>query len=203
MKRTFSGFLLGVPVTFFIFVFMSFLIGAKSENIIYTITKVPNLGNVLVETPANKKTPRTIPEQEKLTPKPVNSSLPSDDPINLSHTDTRTSDDLPTIDTGFVHTEFISTEPGRQASSEAIPIMIVEPRWPSNANLAGRVRLCFTVMADGRATDIIVVESSPGNKFVRSAKRAVHKWKFRPSYNNGVAAAQPNKCYTIEYNYEG
>jgi protein TonB len=48
------------------------------------------------------------------------------------------------------------------------------------------VELVFRVDEDGRVSDVEVVESEPEGLFVRTAVRAVKRWRFRPATRNGV-----------------
>lgn len=62
-------------------------------------------------------------------------------------------------------------------------VKIVNPQYPRKAYLdktTGSVKLRFIVNTKGHFEDIEVVESSPGDLFVKEAIRAVEQWTFEP-----------------------
>ena len=94
---------------------------------------------------------------------------------------------------------------GVMNDGDAIPLMITEPRWPRKAlmeGIEGDVRLCFTILPDGKAAEVVVKSSNPKRLFDRTAQRAVYKWKFKPSVVDGIAVEQKNMCYTMEFRLE-
>jgi len=57
----------------------------------------------------------------------------------------------------------------------------VEPRYPRAARLrdqAGFVDVRFNVYPNGTTGDIVTMQSSPDDVFVRSAEEAVSRWRF-------------------------
>jgi protein TonB len=199
MKRTFSGLLLGIPVTFFLFVFMSLLVQAKVVPFTPHSTVPPTFLKPVKHEPPKPDDSKNLPDIIKPPQQPNDGTHP-DTPIKLITKLHFDPNEIP----GFLKNPGKNTSPllpKPEVNSEAVPIMIVEPKWPRNAEVGGAVRLCFTIMPDGHATDIVVVNSDPGKVFVKSARRAVYKWKFRPAYENGDAVVRKNMCYTVEYNY--
>ncbi|HEX5306545.1 MAG TPA: energy transducer TonB [Dyella sp.] len=64
----------------------------------------------------------------------------------------------------------------------------VNPRYPTQARRArteGYVVLKFTVTAEGRTSNIEVVDSQPRRVFDRAAIDAVERWEFKPATRNG------------------
>lgn len=85
--------------------------------------------------------------------------------------------------------------------SEVVPLNEVLPEYPSQAlqrNIEGRVKLAFTITAQGRVENIRVIESSPPNVFDRSARRAAARWRFAPRTENGMAVAR-EAVKTLEF----
>ena len=75
------------------------------------------------------------------------------------------------------------------AEGEAVPIVRIDPQWPRQAleeGLEGFVRLEVLIGTDGSTKNVKVLESRPGNLFVRNAIRAVQRWKFKPKIVDGT-----------------
>jgi protein TonB len=75
-------------------------------------------------------------------------------------------------------------------SSDAKSINRVKPDYPRralNAGIEGWVKLSFTVTAEGRVTDVTVVDSKPPRLFDRAAVDAVKNWSFKPKMVDGKA----------------
>ncbi|MEL7310974.1 MAG: energy transducer TonB [Pseudomonadota bacterium] len=78
----------------------------------------------------------------------------------------------------------------------------VYPRTALRRGLNGRLKVEFTVAADGTTRDIEVVETSASsNVFDRSAIRAVSEWRYEPREVRGQAVAQRVYAY-LDYNLE-
>ena len=91
-----------------------------------------------------------------------------------------------------------------EAGSEnnAIPCVISQPRYPRKAamnNVSGYVRFEFTVTSKGKASKIKIIESQPEGVFDKSALTAIKDWRFKPKMEDGVAVAQNNMKYTMEF----
>ena len=74
------------------------------------------------------------------------------------------------------------------AASTLTRTKYVAPRYPRSAerrNVAGWVDVVFTVAVDGTVKDIEIIDSQPGDTFVKSATRAVERWEFEPVVENG------------------
>ena len=90
------------------------------------------------------------------------------------------------------------------AEGEAVPIIRINPQWPRQALEEGRegyVRLQVLIGTNGATKDAKVLESEPGNLFVRNALRAVRRWKFKPRIVDGVPVERW-AVTTIEFKME-
>lgn len=68
------------------------------------------------------------------------------------------------------------------------PVIRYEPVYPSRARrreIEGNVLLSFVVGASGHVGNIIVVDSEPGEIFVKAASQAVEGWRFEPAIKEG------------------
>ncbi len=78
----------------------------------------------------------------------------------------------------------------------ATPTLRIPPQYPRSENTRGEegwVLVEFTIAADGRVTDVVVIEAEGGRGgFEREAIRAVKRWKYEPKMANGKAIAQYN-----------
>jgi len=77
---------------------------------------------------------------------------------------------------------------------DQMPLATVKtpPVYPIQAKLRrieGEVLLQFIVDEEGGVREIEVLESVPGDTFVRSALAAVARWRFRPAVKDGRAVA--------------
>ena len=67
-------------------------------------------------------------------------------------------------------------------------VKLIPPNYPTTqgAVVGGWVKLAVKVDSNGKVVDIQIVDSKPGRVFVRSAKKAVKKWKFSKSSSNAI-----------------
>lgn len=75
-------------------------------------------------------------------------------------------------------------------AEDLIPLTVLPPQYPPSArlrNIEGWVELAFTVTAEGRVIDPVVIESDPEEIFDQAAMDAALRWRFRPVSRNGVA----------------
>lgn len=66
-------------------------------------------------------------------------------------------------------------------TSDAYPIMRVEPKYPTQAaqnNIEGSVTLTFDIDSGGSVKNVSIVNSKPEGIFDRSAKKALQQWKY-------------------------
>lgn len=206
MKRLGVGILLSVVVTFFLFVFMSYLIQSNTRNL--SQEKSPVLEFSIVE-PDEKdrvkdRRPPKKPQPPKQPPPPQaaevkDKSKPTRNMVNL---------DLPKMDLGIdgsgMYLGNVGTDDG-MGDGDAIPTLMFRPAYPRQALMdgtSGFVRLRFTVQSDGTPRDAVIVESNPRRLFNKSALRAIYKWKFRPRKVDGVNVEQSNMFFTMEFKLE-
>ena len=74
------------------------------------------------------------------------------------------------------------------AISKLSRVNYVAPKYPRSArrrNVTGSVDISFLVKEDGTVTDLVVLDSTPGNTFDQSARDAVVQWRFEPPLENG------------------
>jgi len=79
------------------------------------------------------------------------------------------------------------------ANSEVIPLVRIQPRYPSQAarrNLSGYVIVEFTIRPDGTVTNPKVVDAEPKRVFDTAALQAIKRWKFKPKLVDGKAVVQ-------------
>lgn len=70
----------------------------------------------------------------------------------------------------------------------ANPTKRVDPVYPPDAarsGTTGYVELEYSVGADGKVTDVSVVDAKPGRVFVAAAVKAVKQWEFAPGESRG------------------
>lgn len=76
-----------------------------------------------------------------------------------------------------------------------------EPYYPHSALmfcLTGEIKAAFTIDAQGKPTDIRIVESEPEAVFDRSAIEAIEQWQFTPACRDG-APADREATQSIEF----
>ena len=78
--------------------------------------------------------------------------------------------------------------PVKQTATSAVLIRSVNPRYPTQAQrsrIEGFVVVSFTVTAEGRTSNIQIVDAQPRHVFERAAIDAVERWEFKPATRNG------------------
>ena len=77
-----------------------------------------------------------------------------------------------------------------------------EPVYPEGAVrdcVEGFVTLQFTVTAEGRATNIEIVDANPAGVFGVAAVEAVQKFRYKPRIENGIAVPVENVKTTVKF----
>jgi len=92
--------------------------------------------------------------------------------------------------------------PAPPAPMDVVPAKIVKrvtPVAPGNipAKTSGYVIVRFNIGANGRVTDLSVVESQPQGVFDQAAQDAVRKWVYEPRKENGVAVESTAKARLV------
>jgi protein TonB len=108
--------------------------------------------------------------------------------------------DVPKPDAGALSMAATSFQPdldlsgpgfgGAASDADVIPLVRVNPQYPSRALLAGVegwVHLEFTVSAAGTVKDVEVLDADPRGYFEKSAEQAVLKYKYKPKIEDGTA----------------
>jgi protein TonB len=76
------------------------------------------------------------------------------------------------------------------------------PRKALDREVSGEVTLSFTVTAQGKVANLMVVNEAPkGYGFAEAARKAVEAWTFQPQTIDGIAVAYPAR-YTISFKLE-
>jgi protein TonB len=156
------------------------------------------------ESTINKKQRRLKPKPQPEPPdktklvqaqptKPLQSPAPQMDMpnIDIPMTSPRLSANL--LQAMTVQKRMPNTSPGLgQPSSDSIPIVQTEPRYPLRAqsrNIGGWVVVEFTITPTGSVIDPKVTDAKPEGTFDRAALNAIVKWKFKPKIENGRPVA--------------
>jgi protein TonB len=107
----------------------------------------------------------------------------------------------------------VTTLPQPEPRSPPAPRLIINPVRQAGANpafprkaldreISGEVTLSFTVTAQGKVANLMVVNEVPkGYGFAEAARKAVEAWTFQPQTIDGIAVAYPAR-YTISFKLE-
>lgn len=94
---------------------------------------------------------------------------------------------------------------GFKSDGEYLPIVKVQPRYPSRAlsrGIEGYVIVEFTVTANGSTRDPVVVEADPPNIFNSAAIKAAEKFKYKPRVIDGEPVEVPGVRNKITFALE-
>jgi protein TonB len=86
-------------------------------------------------------------------------------------------------------------------TTDAVLLKAVNPNYPTAALRSGQsgwVVVGFTITAEGRTTDVHVVDAQPRHVFDRAAMEAVGRYRFKPATRDGTAVAS-TKQQKIEF----
>ncbi len=109
------------------------------------------------------------------------------------------------IDIAFVAptaSKSISIGPTALIDGEHIPIVKVQPNYPSSASsrgIEGYVVVSFTILPSGATAHAEVIEAVPANVFNRSALKAVERFKYKPKVVDGKAEPVHNVHHRLTY----
>ena len=145
-----------------------------------------------------------------LPPKPIRVEVPTEivgPPIDESTTTTTINPGPflrggpPTIDgrEGFIGPPGLSG-----TDSDTIPVVQIEPVYPSRAELRGiegTVRVQFTVTATGEVRDAVVIAADPPGEFDEAALSAVERWRYRPRVVEGVPVESVGVQALFEFSF--
>jgi protein TonB len=203
MVRLLISLLLGVAVTFGLFVFMAALIGGGPKRH-EAGAPTPVIDIVMDKPKSSVQERRRVPPPPPPPPKQPPKAPPAEpDPVDNSAPGI--SLDVPAVD--------ISSDAGGMASptminkeGDATPKVRIPPDYPPEAardGIQGWVKLQFTIGTDGRPKDIEVLEADPKRVFDRNAKRALRKWVYDPKFEDGKAVEQPGIIVQLDFSLEG
>ncbi|GAB3004301.1 energy transducer TonB [Psychrosphaera aestuarii] len=203
MLRFIASIIVGVVITFGLFVFMAELIssGGKSnqnefENIIVEINTTPP------ESKAQKRNrvPPPPPPPPKQPPKPQ-----QPDPEPQISDAGGISFNMPSVDVGGASAGL--NGPGALIrDGDATPIVRIEPKFPAKAQrdgISGWVQLSFEINEVGGVENVQVINSEPRRVFDREARRALQRWKYKPKVVDGKPQRQTGLQVQLDFNLDG
>ena len=205
MVRFLVSILLGVVVTFGLFVFMAYLIsgGAKrfadaGDSVVIDIVSTPPESKVQ----QRRRVPPPPPPPPKTPPKP---QAPEPEANNNSGGLTF---NMPGVQLAGASAGISAPGAGFGRDGDATPIVRIEPKYPIQAARDGKegwVKLSFTINEIGGVEDVKVIEAQPKRIFDKEAKRALRKWKYKPKVVDGKAMKQPGLTVQLDFkmNAEG
>ena len=185
--RYIFGVVMGVVITFALFMLMNFLI-TNTEGKLKEAQDIEITDFVRVEEDQDL-------EIKKRTPDPP--PPPDEPPPDMPKPDFETSDVSQGVDIGAVDVNVdlnVGGTGGFTQDGEYLPIVKVAPIYPRRAQtrgIEGYVVLEFTVTKTGAVKDPIVVEAKPPGIFDRAASNAALKFKYKPKVVNGEPIEVP------------
>jgi len=100
-----------------------------------------------------------------------------------------------------LYPEFV--EPKNNNAFRAMPIKIVQPKYPRKAVMKGQqgwVRFLIDIDKQGAPRNIQLLEDFPENVFSKTSIKAISRWKFKISYDdNGNKISRKNLIYTMSF----
>jgi protein TonB len=204
-RSSFMRLLVALPVSAAValglFTFMAWMVDngqqrapEKSEVLAFDIVMVEQ------ERDAQRRQ-RTVPEKPD-SPEPPPEAVPrsSQSAVNATFAPSMPSLGLGTAITGLAISVPQFSDFG--ANQQAMPLYRVEPKYPTRAmkqGAEGFVVLSFTIDAQGRPTDIEILDAKPRRLFEREALRALRKWKYQAKVIDGKAIPQQGQTVRLEF----
>ncbi|WP_018693179.1 energy transducer TonB [Algicola sagamiensis] len=199
MGRFLLSALVGIAVTFTLFVFMAKLIENDGQR------KVGEVETIEIEIagkpPESKakaiKTPPPPPPPPKTPPK-----APPPEPETSDPNPTGLGIRMPSINVGGNAGGMSGVGGAMNQDGDATPIVRIEPRFPVKAAREGKegwVKLSFTINEVGGVEDVKVIEAQPKRLFNREAIRALRKWKYKPKVVEGKPQKQPGMKVQLDF----
>ena len=203
MVRFLVSILLGVVVTFGLFVFMAFLVSSGDRS------KEEEQENIIVE--VNTTPPKSAAEQRRRVPPPP--PPPPKAPPKQQTPEPEASNDtgglnfnMPGVQMAGASTGLSAPGAGMGRDGDATPIVRIEPKYPIQAARDGKegyVILSFTINKIGGVEDVKVLEAQPKRVFNKEAKRALRKWKYKPKIVEGKPLRQPGLTVQLDFKMGG
>ena len=198
IKRLLTASALAIGVTFGLFGLMVSLIESGDKNL--DDGGDNRLTNILMEDrEITDNTKNNKPKKPKQDEPPPEMPKPEFDDVELDD-----SVDVIALDIGGdldIGLSGVSASDG-----EYLPIVKVAPQYPRRAaskGIEGYVVLSFTVTKLGTVTNPIVIEAKPTGYFERAAKKAVKRFKYKPTIIDGVAMDVPGVKNKIVFKLAG
>ena len=201
MQRIIIGLGIGGSVTFSLFILMAYLIKAdvrpplKEDAISIQISMVEPDDDINLRVrrlPQKPQPPKNPPPPR--TQRVAKAERPKVQSMNLN---------LGKVDVSLAGNGLYLGPPGgAMGDGEAIPMVIIQPRYPRKAameGIEGWVKFKFTISPDGTPKDVELIDAKPRRIFERDARRAIYKWKFKPKVVDGKAMEQKNMVYTMQF----
>lgn len=183
-------------VTFGIFAGMQQLIKNEQQpNVKPMPTPIINLVFDYKEPPIIERTQLKPQPEPKPVPQPVNKKVDLDPDPQFIVPGSLGSFSPPRVTNPTIN-------PYSTSSTEARPIVRIEPKYPLDAardGVEGWVRLSFSITANGSVDNISVLEAEPKRIFDRAAKKALSKWKYKPNMLKGQASTQDGLMVMLEF----
>jgi len=185
--RYIVGVVMGVLITFGLFMLMNFLI-SNTEGKLKEASDIEITDFVRVEEDQDLEIKKRKPD-----PPPP----PDEPPPDMPKPDFESSDVSQGVDIGAVDVNVdinVGGTGGFTQDGEYLPIVKVAPIYPRRAQtrgIEGYVVLEFTVTKTGAVKDPIVVEAKPPGIFDRAASNAALKFKYKPKVVNGEPIEVP------------
>ena len=201
MQRIIIGLGIGGSVTFSLFILMAYLIKAdvrpplKEDSISIQISMVEPDDDINLRVrrlPQKPQPPKNPPPPR--TQRVAKAERPKVQSMNLN---------LGKVDVSLAGNGLYLGPPGgAMGDGEAIPMVIIQPRYPRKAameGIEGWVKFKFTISPDGTPKDVELIDAKPRRVFERDARRAIYKWKFKPKVVDGKAMEHKNMVYTMQF----
>ena len=191
-------FLAALAMTFSLFAFMQYLIKSPS-SVVEKPKPIIDVSVYEARQLSEVKQKAKIPSPPKMTTPPErNVEAPSDvmtaDTLTFSPTVNIAIDKMPSSSPNFI-----------AQNGQASPIVRVPPKYPVTAardGIEGWVELSFSIDKTGRVFDAKVVQAEPKRLFNKAALKALKRWKYKPTIENGNAQIQQGQSVVLEFNLE-
>lgn len=204
MVRFLVSILLGVVVTFGLFVFMAFLVSSGDRS------KEEQLENIIVE--VNTTPPKSAAETRRRVPPPPPPPPKAPPKQQAAEPEPSTSSsgglsfNMPSVQMASASTGISAPGAGIGRDGDATPIVRIEPKYPMAAARDGKegyVILSFTINEVGGVEDVKVIEAEPKRVFDKEARRALKKWKYKPKVEDGKALRRPGLTVRLDFKMGG